>query len=189
MGDDRFDRLTERQRACLRLIYARHDAKSIARMLGITPEGVNYHLKESRRILGVDRSLAAARLLAESEGQAAYQSLIVDPMIVELPAVSGNPHEADQVGDGTGGSDDHVLNEPAVAYRPPVSYRPSDYSADPSFPWPFPTHRRRQNDLKPATRILLVLGCATLILALALVLLIMSHSAQQILTQTILDQR
>ena len=61
-------RLNERQKTCLRLYYQGLEAKEIARELGITPNTVNQHLRDARRVLGVARSVQAARLLAEAEG-------------------------------------------------------------------------------------------------------------------------
>lgn len=61
-------RLNERQKQVLRLYYQGLEAKEIARELGITPNTVNQHLRDARRILGVGRSVQAARLLAEAEG-------------------------------------------------------------------------------------------------------------------------
>ncbi len=65
---DRLARLNERQKACLRLYYQGLEAKEIARELGISPNTVNQHFRDARRILGVARSVQAARLLAEAEG-------------------------------------------------------------------------------------------------------------------------
>ena len=64
----RLARLNERQRQVLRLYYQGLEVKEIARELGIAPNTVNQHLRDARRILGVARSVQAARLLAEAEG-------------------------------------------------------------------------------------------------------------------------
>ncbi|MBW8910323.1 MAG: helix-turn-helix domain-containing protein [Sphingomonas sp.] len=64
----RLARLNERQKSCLRLYYQGLEAKEIARELGNSPNTVNQHLRDARRILGVARSVQAARLLAEAEG-------------------------------------------------------------------------------------------------------------------------
>lgn len=61
-------RLTERQRQCLRLFHANLEVKEIANRLGLSPHTVNEHLRDARKLLGVDRSMQAARLLAEAEG-------------------------------------------------------------------------------------------------------------------------
>lgn len=64
---DRFARLTERERATLRLLVAGHDAKSIAREQGLSVHTVNERLRDARAKLGVTSSRTAARLLAEAE--------------------------------------------------------------------------------------------------------------------------
>lgn len=53
----------------LRLLLAGHDAKSVARALGISVHTVNDRLRDARRKLGVSSSREAARLLAEAEQQ------------------------------------------------------------------------------------------------------------------------
>ncbi|SFK34145.1 regulatory protein, luxR family [Sphingomonas sp. NFR04] len=65
LRDDRA--LTEREKTTLRLLLAGHDAKSIARELGLSVHTVNERLRDARRKLGVASSREAARRLAESE--------------------------------------------------------------------------------------------------------------------------
>jgi DNA-binding CsgD family transcriptional regulator len=60
--------LNEREREVLRLLVRGHDAKSIARALGLSLHVVNERLRDSRRRLGVSSSREAARLLAKHEG-------------------------------------------------------------------------------------------------------------------------
>ncbi|MEO5586721.1 MAG: DUF4019 domain-containing protein [Novosphingobium sp.] len=59
--------LTERERETLRLLYVSHDAKSIARTLGLSVHTVNERLRDARRKLGLSSSREAARLLADAE--------------------------------------------------------------------------------------------------------------------------
>ncbi|MET3710532.1 DNA-binding CsgD family transcriptional regulator [Sphingomonas trueperi] len=59
--------LTEREKTTLRLLLAGHDAKSIARELGLSVHTVNERLRDARRKLGAASSREAARRLAESE--------------------------------------------------------------------------------------------------------------------------
>ena len=61
--------LSEREQDTLRLLLAGHDAKSIARDLGLSVYTVNDRLREARRKLGVSSSREAARLLAQAEGE------------------------------------------------------------------------------------------------------------------------
>lgn len=61
-------RLTEAERAVLRLLGQGHDTKSAAALLGISSHAVNERLREARRKLEVTSSRAAARLLLAAEG-------------------------------------------------------------------------------------------------------------------------
>ncbi len=60
--------LSEREREVLRLRLVGHDAKSIARTLGLSVHTVNDRLREARRKLGASSSREAARRLAEMDG-------------------------------------------------------------------------------------------------------------------------
>ena len=68
MERNRVARLSEGQRACLRMVYRHMETKEIARILGISPDGVAQRIKTAMRILGVNRRRDAARILAEAEG-------------------------------------------------------------------------------------------------------------------------
>lgn len=59
--------LTEREIETLRLLLVGHDAKSVARTLGLSVHTVNDRLRDARRKLGVSSSREAARLLAKAE--------------------------------------------------------------------------------------------------------------------------
>lgn len=67
MDVDRLARLTDKQRTCLRLVYAHMSSKEIALHLGIEPGTVDQYVKAAMRILGVGDRRAAAKLLAEFE--------------------------------------------------------------------------------------------------------------------------
>lgn len=60
--------LTEKEKQTLRLLLAGHDAKSMARQLGLSVHTVNERLRYARRKLSASSSREAARLLRESEG-------------------------------------------------------------------------------------------------------------------------
>ncbi|MBO9517653.1 MAG: DUF4019 domain-containing protein [Porphyrobacter sp.] len=59
--------LSEREKDTLRLLLRGHDAKSIARDLGLSVHTVNERLRDARRKLGVSSSREAARQLGEAE--------------------------------------------------------------------------------------------------------------------------
>lgn len=62
--------LTEKEKQTLRLIVRGHDAKSIARSLGLSVHTINERLRDARRKMAVSSSREAARLLLEAEGGA-----------------------------------------------------------------------------------------------------------------------
>lgn len=76
MDQNRIARLTDQQRACLRLVYAHMTSKEIAPLLGIEPNSVDQHIKAAMRVLGVGDRRAAARLLAEHEGAVDARRLV-----------------------------------------------------------------------------------------------------------------
>ena len=63
-----YQALTEKEKQTLRLIVRGHDAKSLARHLGLSVHTVNERLRDARRKLEVSSSREAARQLFESEG-------------------------------------------------------------------------------------------------------------------------
>ena len=60
--------LTEKEKQTLRLLLAGHDAKSMARHLGLSVHTVNERLRDARRKLAVSTSKEAARILRTAEG-------------------------------------------------------------------------------------------------------------------------
>ena len=63
-----YQALTPKEKETLRLIGRGHDAKSMARHLGLSVHTVNERLRDARRKLDVSSSREAARLLLDSEG-------------------------------------------------------------------------------------------------------------------------
>lgn len=62
-----YQALTEKEKQTLRLVVRGHDAKSLARHLGLSVHTVNERLRDARRKLQVSSSREAARLLLETE--------------------------------------------------------------------------------------------------------------------------
>src|ERR1044072_2814751 len=79
MDSDRIERLTDKQRACLRLVYAHMSSKEIAPRLGVEPGTVDQYIKAAMRTLGVSERRGAARRLAEQEG-APRQPWVYQPL-------------------------------------------------------------------------------------------------------------
>ena len=96
MGPDRFSRLTEQQRICLRHVYAHKTSKEIAPLMGIEPGSVDQHIKAALKTLGVGERRTAARLLAEHESlpsQPPIRSEIaapppIQPLVYQSPDIA-----------------------------------------------------------------------------------------------------
>jgi DNA-binding CsgD family transcriptional regulator len=64
--------LSDKEKQTLRMIVRGHDAKSIARSLGLSVHTINERLRDARRKMGVSSSREAARLLCEAEADSAH---------------------------------------------------------------------------------------------------------------------
>lgn len=95
MGIHRIDELTERQKQCLRGIYANLSIKEIGQQLDLSPHTVNEHLRDARRVLHVSRSMEAARLLVAQEGDTRD---VPTPMGVAAEAALTDTDTASQIG-------------------------------------------------------------------------------------------
>lgn len=83
LSEDRLtalDRLTDREKDCLRRRLRHQTAKEMAIEMGISPHAIEKRLKMARTKLGVSSSLQASRLLAASEG---YQATVPQPSDVD----------------------------------------------------------------------------------------------------------
>ena len=87
MTTARFDRVTEPQRECLRLVLTRHNSKEIAQTLGVSPVTVDKRIGRAVGTLGVATRFEAARLLAQHES-GTYQPLVYQPPDIVPPAES-----------------------------------------------------------------------------------------------------
>ena len=86
-----YQSLTEKEKQTLRLIVRGHDAKSLARHLGLSIHTVNERLRDARRKLEVPSSRAAARLLLDTENQ--HPQNVADKQIGEATP-SGDVEQA-----------------------------------------------------------------------------------------------
>ena len=92
-NDDRLDRLTEREKVCLRHWLQHKSAKEIAADLGISHHAVEKRLKMARTKLGATSSLEAARMLGKAEryGQTVAQSPDLAPHALPIQTVFTRP--------------------------------------------------------------------------------------------------
>jgi DNA-binding CsgD family transcriptional regulator len=154
MNEKRLARLTDKQRECLRLVYAHMSSKEIAPLLGVEPGTVDQYIKAAMRILGVSDRRAAAKMLAEQEDRI-VQPLVYQPLdiaVVGEPAMFGasteGPREA-----ASGGAmrEDRALFEPFPAEQPD------------SLPLPLPIRGGTPSDLNQVKRLGWIFGLILLI--------------------------
>ena len=82
-----YQALTEKEKQTLRLMVRGHDAKSLARHLGLSVHTVNERLRDARRKLEVSSSREAARLVFRTEAE--HPQNLADKQMGEAPATAG----------------------------------------------------------------------------------------------------
>ena len=85
-----YQALTEKEKETLRLLIGGHDAKSIARALGLSIHTVNERLRDARRKMAVTSSREAARLMRAAEGR--DPNSIVDKQLGDALDPVASPH-------------------------------------------------------------------------------------------------
>src|SRR3546814_16415269 len=79
--------LTEKEKETLRLLVDGHDAKSMARHLGLSVHAINERLRDARRKMSASSSREAARPLREIEGR--HPEILRDKALGEAAAAPG----------------------------------------------------------------------------------------------------
>jgi DNA-binding CsgD family transcriptional regulator len=124
------ERLTPRERECLRLVAQHLSSKEIARRLGLSQHTVDGHLHEARRKLGVPTRRDAVRILLESEGGESPPPNWGGQSAAQVPsahgASSGGPPPV------LGGQPTSVAAAPTLASTWPSASRSND-DHDPHF--------------------------------------------------------
>lgn len=139
MDDARFSRLTERQKACLRLVRAGYTTKEIAAQLGASPGAIDKTLKLAMAKLGVDRRSVAARLLESYEADGGYQPLAPPRLDLPAPADSGrigpSPHREATFEPSAPMvvREERSRFEPLASARPATVPDPDEEERDPTF--------------------------------------------------------
>jgi len=153
MGDNPFDALSDLEKEALRLFLVSSDQKELARRIGRSPATVEQRLARARRKLGVARSLDAALLLAEREGNQTYGTAIYGE------SLHGEPEKT------------------ALKLWPP-----KDRGATQSLSF-FPTRGRPWNTLPAWARLALILGGMLTLLVAAVAVVSLGESITRIVRQ------
>lgn len=152
-----FERLTEGQRACLRLVRLHMSSKEIARELGISSHTVDRRLKNALAILGVASRHEAALLFERHAAEPVYQ-----PLAYQTPAVAEPPDHRPSSAPDTG-----VRRQPDDRVQEARATFTADAPAPLTFVLPPPPVRRgRTNDLTRPHRAFWIVALAVLILYL-----------------------
>lgn len=137
MERDAFEKLTDQQRACLRLALTM-TAKEVGQALGLSHNTVNQHLFAARKTLGFTTTSEAARRLATVE--------VTSKNLVSYPPAIATRRDLD------------TLGEPPSFVGPAPSEAPMQ-DAHPG-PSPQPTPRRWFDDLSVLHKLLLIAAIA-----------------------------
>src|SRR3546814_6744035 len=88
--------LTEKEKETLRLLVDGHDAKSMARHLGLSVHTINERLRDARRKMSASSSREAARQLREIEGR--HPEILRDKALGEAAAAPGMAEMTESAG-------------------------------------------------------------------------------------------
>ena len=91
-----YQTLSDKEKQTLRLLLSGHDAKSMARHLGLSVHTVNERLRDARRKLSASSSREAARVLRDAEGPA--PDSIVDNQLRDATGASLTQSSPDSTG-------------------------------------------------------------------------------------------
>jgi DNA-binding CsgD family transcriptional regulator len=151
MKAEGLDRLTEKQRECLRLVYAHKETKEIARLLGLSPDGVNQRIKTAMNTLGVSRRRDAAQIVAEAEGLGTYPPLVHAPRDIAAAPDSAMLGPSTEGGRQSGFSGEAMREDQAAFWAASQSRGPA---------LPLPLGGARPNDVGTLTRLAWIAGIA-----------------------------
>ncbi|MES2288792.1 MAG: helix-turn-helix transcriptional regulator [Pseudomonadota bacterium] len=121
--------LTERQRACLRLVLKGYETKEIARLIAISPERASKDIKAAMAKLGVSRRIDAARILEQMEGAHDGPGLAQALLATVQTAPPMSLPIADWQRDyGSGGAAANAADQPPIEFSMPFRKRGSGHN-------------------------------------------------------------
>jgi DNA-binding CsgD family transcriptional regulator len=137
MTDDRIARLTDSQRAYLRLVLAHRSSKEIAQEFDISAHTVDKRIKEAMRILGVATRIDAARILSLAEEPGPGREL--GPQSPDLVSSRNSAADMPSIFEGTGTGGYSTVDDRQMAG--------SRLEDGDSVPLPFPLFARPRRSL------------------------------------------
>lgn len=150
MSPDRLSRLTERERAYLRLVCNAHSSKEIALRFRVEPGTVDKALKSAMAKLGTSSRREAARLLmAAEEGQ----KLGCQPPSIEPAPRTGMIAGSGSDGDWRQATSNNAVREEQAPYWGSAPF-------DQAMRLPIPRYKGERNELKLGERLIWVGGIA-----------------------------
>ena len=158
MDADDFDKLTGRQKQCLRLVAAGKRSKTIGAALGISHLTVNQHIEAAKARLGASTREEAAGLLIAHEQNGHPERLTSYP-----PGLGGDAI-SDRIGASPTPDDALTSNLVDVVMEEQVAYRAAGLGIEDLLRLPLRTTERPRNDLSPLQTLFAV---AALIVLLA----------------------
>jgi hypothetical protein len=178
MDDQRFEKLTQRQRHYLRLVLVRHNSAEIARVerqrgVEVSKVAIDKVIKQAMERVGTNSRFEAARQFAEFEARQGVQRL--DPKPEDLSgsaAIEPYPEPSLERDEAGGGDNELVFHDVGATYRPVPD---GDQTLAPPLPRP------RDNDISGVMwgrlwrSLLITLGLVLAAIALGNVYAELSH--------------
>ena len=160
MDGNAFDRLTERQKQCLRLVASGKRSKTIGALIGISHLTVNQHVEAAKAKLGApSRESAAAMLVAYEQG------LYPEQLTSDPAGLAGPYHSANIGAPPTSKETSPSWRAPEFVREEQAPYRATAFATDDLLRLPLRTAERPRNDL---SRLDTLVAIVKLVLLLAI---------------------
>ena len=161
MERDAFEKLTERQKQCLRLVAAGKRSKTIGLALGISHLTVNQHIEAAKARIGASSREDAADLLIRYERDEYPERITSEPERLVAPEFSSRIRSTAIVDDVP---PPRSVPEPFTVVREEqASYRATGFDVDDLLRLPLRTAERPRNDLSPLNTVFAVMKLVILL--------------------------
>ena len=157
MERDAFDKLTERQKQCLRLVAAGKRSKTIGVALGISHLTVNQHIEAAKARLGASSREDAAQLLIAHERNGYPERF------TSVPASLADDDLSSRIRASAIADDALPPRSLDVVREEQTPYRAAGFGVDDLLRLPLRTPERPRNDLSPLDTIFAVVKLIVLL--------------------------